>query len=402
MVYLTKEAFSVLLLVLVTTVECTVFRPHRHRTKRPRPTNSPISKVSCNTNIRNGLDSRAPVFFKNGQLEVPSGGEFKWYQGENVGVLCSDPKNKLITTRRSQDTIDCYDGTRFTVGGKREPISKIKCQYKTTGDVEITSQSCAGSGTLMHVGFRSNLKFLNLYESCVDENKTAVLYTHHTLYGSEIKSKSISQRVDFKSEGFPKTSQPRTAYNTEVQIQRLATLLNSTKSVAKTYLNSSSNLQRGHLTPDGDMLLNTWQWATYFYINVAPMWKSINTGSWKKLENTVRNFASNNRLTVDVYTGTDGILEIQGVPVTLDSSNGIPVPQWLWKIVKHQNEAIVFVISNNPFQADNFPCGNTTVNYNWSRAGLTGEVAFCSVADARPHIRTIPGTIFAPNVLHYR
>lgn len=54
-----------------------------------------------------------------------------------------------------------------------------------------------------------------------------------------------------------------------------------------------SYLSRGHLAPDADFLLGTWQDVTYFYINTAPQWQTINGGNWLRLENTVRSFASN-------------------------------------------------------------------------------------------------------------
>lgn len=52
-----------------------------------------------------------------------------------------------------------------------------------------------------------------------------------------------------------------------------------------------SYLSRGHLSPDADFLLGTWQDLSYFYINTAPQWQTINGGNWLRLENLIRNFA---------------------------------------------------------------------------------------------------------------
>lgn len=52
-----------------------------------------------------------------------------------------------------------------------------------------------------------------------------------------------------------------------------------------------SYLSRGHLSPDADFLLGTWQDLSYFYINTAPQWQTINAGNWLRLENLIRNFA---------------------------------------------------------------------------------------------------------------
>jgi DNA/RNA endonuclease G (NUC1) len=34
-----------------------------------------------------------------------------------------------------------------------------------------------------------------------------------------------------------------------------------------------------------------WQEATYYFINAAPQWQSINNGNWKDVEYTVRKLA---------------------------------------------------------------------------------------------------------------
>lgn len=58
-----------------------------------------------------------------------------------------------------------------------------------------------------------------------------------------------------------------------------------------------SYLSRGHLSPDADFLLGTWQDLSYFYINTAPQWQTINGGNWLRLENLIRNFA----ISVSIY-----------------------------------------------------------------------------------------------------
>lgn len=59
------------------------------------------------------------------------------------------------------------------------------------------------------------------------------------------------------------------------------------------YILARSYLSRGHLSPDGDFLLGAWQDLTYFYVNTAPQWQSINGGNWMQVETMVRRFAIN-------------------------------------------------------------------------------------------------------------
>ena len=57
-------------------------------------------------------------------------------------------------------------------------------------------------------------------------------------------------------------------------------------------------------------------------MNVAPQWQTFNGGNWAELEDEVRNFASDRGLDLVVYTGTNGVLQ-------LDDTNGNPVDIYL-------------------------------------------------------------------------
>ena len=85
-------------------------------------------------------------------------------------------------------------------------------------------------------------------------------------------------------------------------------------------------LERGHLAPRGDFFYSTEQEATFYYVNVVPMWKSINRGNWNRLELSVRHLAINKRKILQVWTGAWGILKLkdawnQPMNVVLESKN---------------------------------------------------------------------------------
>ena len=63
--------------------------------------------------------------------------------------------------------------------------------------------------------------------------------------------------------------------------------------------------------------------ATYYFTNVAPQWQGFNAGNWLDLENAVRDFVDNRNLDLVVYTGTNGVME-------LDDVNGNKVPILLY------------------------------------------------------------------------
>ncbi|MPC35291.1 hypothetical protein E2C01_028711 [Portunus trituberculatus] len=124
----------------------------------------------------------------------------------------------------------------------------------------------------------------------------------------------------------------------------------------KKILNSSNEvfgyfLSKGHLAPVADFVLEAEKRATYHYINIVPQWKTINNGNWEvrlhsspflqvteprsKLESAVRKLAKDGAATLDVYTGTHGILELLNmsncsIKIFLNNKN-LPVPALMWK-----------------------------------------------------------------------
>lgn len=114
---------------------------------------------------------------------------------------------------------------------------------------------------------------------------------------------------------------------------------------------------------DADFIYAEWQFATYYFVNVAPQWQAFNNGNWKAIEIAVREYAKNAQRDIQVYTGTLGTLKHKGINLFLAKQPGrsgewkrIPVPEFYWKIVHDPvvDEAIVFVGLNNPhFSGEN-------------------------------------------------
>lgn len=119
--------------------------------------------------------------------------------------------------------------------------------------------------------------------------------------------------------------------------------------------NGRQQLERGHFTPYADFMMESWQYATNKYLNVVPQWGSINGGNWGTIEAKVKRKASRLRDDLLVFTGAHGVMTARNnghfISVYLDKSHKhFPVPEWNWKIVKHQrsNSAIALVTLNSP------------------------------------------------------
>ncbi|XP_030758924.1 uncharacterized protein LOC115884470 [Sitophilus oryzae] len=217
---------------------------------------------------------------------------------------------------------------------------------------------------------------------------------------------SFSLRPDFSTDGLNVSIPASLSYKKVAQKSMFSKLLNSSI-LAGHYINENSFLARGHLTPQADFLLASSQYSTYFYINVAPQWQTINNGNWKSVESVVRTL-SRTYGDLTVYTGTHDILTYENnhrieTRIYLALNEILPVPKYFWKIAydPKSRKGIAFVIKNDPFTeiSNNF-CTDicTTAGYRnsaWkSRSG--GYVWCCDVKEFR-NIVHIPPLILSGN-----
>lgn len=49
-------------------------------------------------------------------------------------------------------------------------------------------------------------------------------------------------------------------------------------------------LTKGHLAARSDFVYGSQQRSTFWYVNAAPQWASVNGGNWKMLENNIREY----------------------------------------------------------------------------------------------------------------
>ncbi|XP_065089827.1 uncharacterized protein LOC135711016 [Ochlerotatus camptorhynchus] len=385
-------------------------------------------KKQCEVYIKRDLPELQPVFIRDGtprSLMVPTDGYLTWAHGETSSIACppsAGSQNSISGTNSTVETITCDNGLMFLMNGTTVSISTVTCVRKVTGNYQLRPDpQCLGTNKAIgfNVPFPTGDMFFDLFCSCFDEASAFTLFTHHVLFGNEIGHKSIynSSRPDFKSIGFTSRFFVSTAYTQLSQKLRLTELFSvqTGNSIAQTDAQSYYNrsyLQRGHLTPDGDELFTTWQWSTYFFINVAGMWEKINIGNWKTIETKVRTLANESKQTFEIYTGTYGTLALCSstnyCPSFTLVDGGIPVPKWLWKIVKvpTMDAAIALVVSNNPFMAVSPICGSRQNDYGWHQNEFdnfqTGEVSYCKVQELQSVVGYIPQSALATHVLAFQ
>ncbi|XP_062713805.1 uncharacterized protein LOC134290643 [Aedes albopictus] len=341
------------------------------------------------------------------------------YSQYNGDQLILHPRNGINGKNRVSAVIECVLGYSFRYVHDFRPllITEVSCDFRVTGNVRTSRVPDQCPGSYNAVGFYVPFsiyghRFFDLYYICFDETNATPIYTHHTVYGNEIQYRcTTSFRPVFKVPGFPKNLDVTSAYSQYNQENRLTALFASDSKPRESAMEyfDENYLQKGHLTPHADGLFTTWQWSSYFYINVVGMWERINNGNWKFLEEKVRTIANATKQNLDIYTGaydTLSLCSLQHYCNKFTLSNGrIPVPKWLWKIVKspENNAAIALVVSNNPF-VDELPiCGQGHESYGWNKNIVTGRthgaVSYCSVQDLKRIVRNIPREALAPYIL---
>jgi len=120
----------------------------------------------------------------------------------------------------------------------------------------------------------------------------------------------------------------------------------------------NSGYDRGHMAPAGDM---TWSGTamseSFYYSNMSPQVPSFNRGIWKKLEEQVRSWASENK---KLYIATGPVLTSNLPTIGL---NKVSVPSYYYKAILYyessNSKAIGFILKN---QASNFPLSNYAVS----------------------------------------
>lgn len=81
-----------------------------------------------------------------------------------------------------------------------------------------------------------------------------------------------NNRPSFKLGGLKSTVRLASVYTQRHQLEHFSTILGSAEHASK-FIDSTSYLAKGHLTPDGDAVLDSWAGATYFFINAVPEWQ---------------------------------------------------------------------------------------------------------------------------------
>lgn len=357
------------------------------------------------------LPQNEPVYLKHEGssyvLWAPSGSVLKWNTtSEQTALLCSGTDNALEQTNKALNENTCSRGLEFMVDGLNTAASAkdLKCKASVDGECVPSVETCPSNrGVVNKLGFNAGTSgFITYIDTCFDTTRSSVLYTRHVLPGAAIANAVKADNYQtWRSDGIGDKVNPETSYTQAAQVTRFTTLL-GTKDQAEKYVQVDNiYLTKGHLTPRGDGIFQTWKHATFFYTNAVPQWNVINEGNWNNVESRVRNIASLLQEDVLVIQGTFDVLSLPeaGNKTTVSISlaeAGLDVPLWMWKIVKSpsKNAGIAFVTLNNPYataQPAELLCTDVCDQYGWTEQvykNFTAGFTYC--CDPNDLIRMVP------------
>lgn len=223
-------------------------------------------------------------------------------------------------------------------------------------------------------------RFLPHIITCFDDVTQSATYSWFNLTSKIGGYQSMFPRpTTFLQSGFYSVNGVDRLYTRTKQRATINTLLGLSENDTK-YIHSTDAyfLSRGHLTAKIDFVFGVQQRLTFYFVNAAPQWQTFNGGNWKILEKNVRDYVSNNKLDLVVYTGTYGIATLPhastGASTQLflyadeNGNTAIPVPELYWKYVYDPlNKAgAVFIGVNNPYVNKSTPiCNDVSDAIKW-------------------------------------
>ncbi|KAF7994100.1 hypothetical protein HCN44_011369 [Aphidius gifuensis] len=287
--------------------------------------------------------------------------------GESIVLAC--PGGQFDEDGISTDDnvrAECTQENSFVVEDSdfTTSLKDISCSRNPQTEVKTTLDKCSRDGVKGTIGFHVNTKKHN-YQSVIDFCHNAKI--GHTVYAhtkipAQIKNhqKGVA-RVEFKQDNFFKGISLRNVYKKTEQIKTIANIVGSME-LAKDFIHEKGEyyFARGHLVAKADFIFASQQLATFSYVNVIPMWQSINAGNWFSIEESVRNYAIDKNRDLDVWTGSLGIMQIEDVHGELqdiylhrnaEGKQSIPVPKLLFKVVYDSigKAGVAFITINNPY-----------------------------------------------------
>ncbi|KAH1020201.1 hypothetical protein HUJ04_009908 [Dendroctonus ponderosae] len=336
----------------------------------------------------------------------------RFKHGEAVDFICPG-RTILIGGSETNNSLlsgTCFSDSEFAVGNEIIEWSDLICSSTYWRGIQRTGNTCASDGVELEAGFSvDDGRFLQTLLICFNPTLQVVYYTFIN------QTASINQQVLgtarpswLQGSGIYDVGSVTSLY---VRANQRATVngqlgleANSTK-----YIQDSTNyyLARGHLTARSDNFYTAQQNATFYMQNIAPQWQTFNGWNWNQIEIDLRDYASENGVDLQVWTGVYGVTtlphEDSGEPTELylyyvnETRKAIPVPQVYWKVAYNPltQRGIALIGVNNPYNSTfSKLCFDVSSRLSWLHCERENQILgfcyACSITTLRYAVNFIP------------
>ncbi|XP_072941368.1 salivary endonuclease-like [Epargyreus clarus] len=362
---------------------------------------------SCNLSLKQDFGNPAPVYLRNGDFVEPNAdGAILLRRAETLQIACPGDRKFIVlnndTTKLDVIDVKCVSDSTFRAAklGWVGHLKEIRCNAPPWFTVEKTSAVCYGGNNIYRVGYKILNKFHLLYEACFDRGTLTTVYVKHRLSPTSYFGQVTHRPQFIEGDLFPQVRMSQ-LYKAEQQRSRLDTLLG--RGMGEKYVTKNSFLNRGHLAAKADFSMAAMQRATFHYINAVPQWNRGNAGDWAALEEALRRRLKTYNSSVDVYTGTHGVMSLADQKLFLhtdENNNGVvPVPLYFYKVIYDPQKklAAAFISINSPYYNASTNdalsyCDDICPRFSWLRwrANDATHSFCCAYSDHSAVVRALP------------
>ncbi|CRK98271.1 CLUMA_CG011633, isoform A [Clunio marinus] len=344
----------------------------------------------CTININGDLSDVQPLIIKPGAAAFiypeDRNGIIYLDNGQEIEIYCSNGFNSPVGIANLA-TAKCVDENLFEVQGVPYNFKDFSCTQIPTHVARKTGKKCYENAEEVEIGFDVGNRFLKVFEVCHDEIREANYYAKYRLTPANEGYQRSYPRPRFITGSFFDGKNVDALYSRAVQRETIAGLIGSFQ-LAETYIEATSDIfmSRGHLAAKVDFIYGS-------------QWQRFNALNWEAIEDGTRKLAADRNITLDVYTGTYGVMNLRdsvgnfrNIHLFVNGADRrIPVPMLFYKVLlnRSDNEGIVLIGVNNPhlmfdeIMSDYVICTDVSdsINYiNWQKTDISRGYSYASFA----------------------
>lgn len=288
-----------------------------------------------------------------------------------------------------------FTGINFEFSGASTPIREFQCTHVPQSTIRAVG-TCSSRQRSLQIGYETSFgKFIRLIDIYFDDTNYRAAYVNYTLADGIEKRQNLQQVSNLNQENYYTglSDSPDMYYTCSNQRRVTGKLVGSSR--VGQFIKCSNNINylvEAPLASPLDFVYFAQQTCTQYHVNLVPMWYSIRHGNWIKLEEEIRQYASNTSREdshLTVYSGTLGVTTFGSRNISLGRHNGndvLPVPKWIWKLVYEPStqEGIVFLVVNNPYTLSftcSCVCAQTKWTLAWNRRDRSNGYVYCCSVD---------------------